>query len=362
MSVSLHIPYGDGDSANVKFTENSLYGLTSNYYSGLQMTLIGYDGNYWYAFINNKIHRVEFTKDSTGNPSIRYTNTNESADYGIMLNDTIIFASIESTSRSYNLVIYTYNGSFTKLASIANICNSQQHVTYIVPMNSDNSLVYFEYMQKYSGSYGCILDMSDIENIRLVQANPYRAYGNAYLNENHYYRMETTFSTSTLFGADYYLYEERYTYSNNYSSANIASSTLLLHLRDTTDHAYGDGGFAPLVRQNRVNSICLPIISSLSPYKIPHNIERFTYISGDESTDTFTVNTLTCYQIDVGSDSIYKVDISLSKTPFPFLILTTGNITSTGGKYTVSGTKIYILDNKSFSAGGDGVPVLDIVI
>ena len=29
MSVSLHIPYGDGESNTVKFTENSLYGSSA---------------------------------------------------------------------------------------------------------------------------------------------------------------------------------------------------------------------------------------------------------------------------------------------------------------------------------------------
>ena len=146
------------------------------------------------------------------------------------------------------------------------------------------------------------------------------------------------------------------------SGGGHEESTRLLYLNDTNDGVYGDGGLAPLVRQNRVNNICFPVIRSLSPFETPHNIERFTYISGDERTDTFTVNTLTCHQIDVGSDSIYQVDISLSKTPFPFLLLTTGNRTGVNGEYTASGTKIYILDTKSFSTGGDGVPVLDIVI
>ena len=363
MSVSLHIPYGDGESNTVKFTENSLYGLMSNYYSGLQMKLIGYSGNYWYATIDDAFYRVEFTKDSNGNPNITYTATYGSADCGIMLNDTLIFASIESTRRNYNLVLYTYNGSFTKLATFAGIGDSQQYVTGIVPMNVDNSLVCIKYGDR-SGNriYYCILDMSDIKNIKLIKDKAYRVAGNGYLNKNHYYEMDTRFSTSTLYGADYYLYDYRYIYNDDFSGGKIGQSTLLLHLTDTTDHAYGDGGFAPLIRQNRVDSICLPIIPSLSPFETPHYITNFTYISGDVTSDTFTVNTLSCHNISVGSDSIYSVDISLSKKPFPFLILTTGKVTGTGGEYTVSGTKIYILDTKSFSTGDDGFPVLDIVI
>lgn len=363
MSVSLHIPYGDGESNTVKFTENSLYGLTSNYYSGLQMKLIGYDGNYWYAFIDDEIYRVEFAKDSAGNPNITYTNTNESADCGIMLNDTLIFASIESTRRSYNLVIYTFNGSFTKLVSISDIGDGQQQVTNIVPMNSDNSLVYFKYMQKYSSrSYGCILDMSDFKNIKLVQSNPCRVdTTGVYLNENHNYYMDTRNNSS--YGNEFYLYECRYTYSNKYGSSHVESMTQLLHLTYNNDGARGDGGIVPLIRTNRKDSICLPIIPTLSPFETPHNITNFTYMHGDEESDTITMNALACNQIDANSANVSTVDISLLKKPFPFLILTLGNYSQTaGGQFDISGTKIYILDTKSFSTGGDGVPVLDIVI